>query len=501
MFFSNSKAKDEEIAKLKAKVSELENSNSNDSILLDEIANVMLKFERGLYDLTLKETTLNPKLNKIKDSLNKALHNNAELADRTVQTLIEYGKANFEHEVSTDGLSGKMGSVLLGVRSLGTSISELIALMDMTSTQLNNDMIQLSSAANTLSESSNSQAASLEETAAALEEVTSTIINTSENTAKMAELSNEVNKSAITGQELANDTFKSMEGINVEVTAIDDAIVVIDQISFQTNILSLNAAVEAATAGEAGKGFAVVAQEVRNLAGRSAEAAKEIKDIVVKAKEKADSGKNIASNMIDGYNSLTQNIENQLKIIEDVSSASKEQQQAIAQINDAVTELDKTTQQNASAAAQINEQSNSIKSLSSKLVDIVAHTTYNKDAKEQVCNIDRMFTLNNLKLDHIKFKDNNFKKLDEKTTFQVVGPTQCNLGKWIIAQEDANESFTQTSNWAKLKEVHVNVHGGVQNIINNNAKDDLQMLDDMLDIDKAVADVFSTIEQVKKDGC
>jgi methyl-accepting chemotaxis protein len=98
---------------------------------------------------------------------------------------------------------------------------------------------------------------------------------------------------------LANKTTQAMEEINVQVNSINDAISIIDQIAFQTNILSLNAAVEAATAGEAGKGFAVVAAEVRNLANRSAEAAKEIKTIVENATIKANNGKNIANTMID----------------------------------------------------------------------------------------------------------------------------------------------------------------------------------------------------------
>ena len=115
----------------------------------------------------------------------------------------------------------------------------------------------------------------------------------------MASLSNEVTASAKQGETLANQTNIAMDDINTQVTAINDAITVIDQIAFQTNILSLNAAVEAATAGEAGRGFAVVAQEVRNLASRSADAAKEIKLIVENATNKANQGKNIASNMIE----------------------------------------------------------------------------------------------------------------------------------------------------------------------------------------------------------
>ena len=171
----------------------------------------------------------------------------------------------------------------------------------------------------------------------------------------MASYSNSVTKSAHDGEKLANQTTVAMEEINVQVNSINEAITVIDQIAFQTNILSLNAAVEAATAGEAGKGFAVVAQEVRNLASRSAEAAKEIKTIVENATKKANDGKEIANHMIDGYKELNQNIINTINLIQDIELSSKEQLSGIEQINDAVNSLDKQTQQNAAIASQTHD--------------------------------------------------------------------------------------------------------------------------------------------------
>jgi methyl-accepting chemotaxis protein len=203
--------------------------------------------------------------------------------------------------------------------------------------------------------SSNDAAARLEETAASLEQVTGNIKNSTENIAKMAILSNNVTSSALQGEELANKTTLSMEEINQQVKAINDAISIIDQIAFQTNILSLNAAVEAATAGEAGRGFSVVAQEVRNLASRSAEAAREIKIIVETATKKANDGKDIAKDMIDGYKNLNKNISETVNIIQDIESASKEQLIGIEQINDALSSLDQQTQENANIAAQTHD--------------------------------------------------------------------------------------------------------------------------------------------------
>jgi methyl-accepting chemotaxis protein len=202
-----------------------------------------------------------------------------------------------------------------------------------------------------LNKNSNEAAAALEETAAALEEITSNISNTTNNIVKMSSFANDVTISVKQGEELATQTTRAMDEINLEVNAINDAISVIDQIAFQTNILSLNAAVEAATAGEAGKGFAVVAQEVRNLASRSADAANEIKTLVQNATSKANNGKQISDEMINGYTQLNDNILQTINLIKNAEVASKEQLQGVEQINNAVNALDKQTQQNASIAS------------------------------------------------------------------------------------------------------------------------------------------------------
>lgn len=193
----------------------------------------------------------------------------------------------------------------------------------------------------------------------------------------MADLGNTVRSSVSTGQNLASKTALSMDEINEKVHAINEAIIVIDQIAFQTNILSLNAAVEAATAGEAGKGFAVVAQEVRNLAGRSAEAAKEIKALVEQATSKAMEGKDISDEMIQGYQDLNNNINETLNIINDVSTSSKEQLLGINQINNAITSLDKVTQENANEASNVLSIASSVLSMAKEIVHDVEQKKFN----------------------------------------------------------------------------------------------------------------------------
>ena len=245
--------------------------------------------------------------------------------------------------------------IAVAMNELGDEISALLKQSYGTGLMLENSSQELLENVNTLNQSSNSAAASLEETAAALEEITSTVISNANNVELMTRFSSEVSSSAKKGQQLANQTTNAMDEINNQVNSINEAISVIDQIAFQTNILSLNAAVEAATAGEAGRGFAVVAGEVRTLASRSAEAAKQIKDLVENAQRKTYEGKEIASDMIKGYAQLNENITITLDLIQNVTTASKEQATGMIQINDAVNSLDQITQQNAQNASSANE--------------------------------------------------------------------------------------------------------------------------------------------------
>lgn len=328
------------------------------TFLVEEIKNGKLshKLENKVSSLTLE--LLRKSLNEMIESLN---HNIGNDSNEILDVLEKFEKLDFRHKIKNDS-----AKVCMAVNNVGKLITKMLLENKANGLTLNNSSEILLENVNTLNKNSTETAAALEETAAALEEMTSNIRGNTQNIEKMSSYANSLTVSAKEGEELANKTTKAMDEINMQVSAINDAIGVIDQIAFQTNILSLNAAVEAATAGEAGKGFAVVAQEVRNLANRSSEAAKEIKDLVENANAKANEGKTISDSMIIGYLGLNENISKTLELIKDVEFSSKEQLSGIEQINDAVTELDQQTQENVSIAnntQDIAEQTNEISTL------------------------------------------------------------------------------------------------------------------------------------------
>ncbi|MCT7445194.1 methyl-accepting chemotaxis protein [Aliarcobacter cryaerophilus] len=326
-----------------------------DRKLIDETISVLGEFEQGDLCQRLNTKVSNPALMQLSTVINgmgDVLEKNIE---NILDVLEKYSSYNYLSKVSTNGLKEQLLALANGVNGLGDSITSMLKENKSNGLTLDESSMILLANVDKLNISSNEAAASLEETAAALEEITSNIRNNTESIAKMSQLSNGVTKAVNEGQAMANQTTTAMDEINTQVNLVNDAISVIDNIAFQTNILSLNAAVEAATAGEAGKGFAVVAQEVRNLATRSAEAAKEIKAIVERATVKANEGKEIAKDMIEGYKNLNSNISSTMNLISDIENASKEQLLGIEQINDAVNQLDQQTQQNAMVASQSHD--------------------------------------------------------------------------------------------------------------------------------------------------
>ena len=326
----------------------------DDMHVLGELVIALDKVAQGIYSTQINSSTSNFMVHTLKEVVNKMLVR----ANTNIEDLVEiiglYSEHDYRKQVNINPiLKGKMKLAMEQINQLGSELNNNAKHNLENGTLLEKNSLTMNRSVENLANKANAQAASLEETAAALEEITGITKNNTQNAHKMSNLSKDVKDSVVLGENLANKTAFSMDEINAKVEAINEAIEVIDQIAFQTNILSLNAAVEAATAGEAGKGFAVVAQEVRNLANRSAEAAKEIKNLVENATSKTNDGKKISDEMKAGYSNLNKLISETIDIIQDVSIASSEQLKGIEQINDAVAILDRVTQENASEASNV----------------------------------------------------------------------------------------------------------------------------------------------------
>ena len=349
-----------------------------------ETISTLSDFGEGDFSARITINVNNQGLSELKAVFNTMATNLEKNVDSVLSVLDEYSNYKYTSKVKNEKTRDHLLKLSKGVNNLGTSITSMLVENKRTGISLDESSNTLLTNVNVLKDSSTSAASSLEETAASLEEITSTIISNTESVVEMSHFANKVMASVEEGNELANQTTASMDNINEQVTAINDAISIIDQIAFQTNILSLNAAVEAATAGEAGKGFAVVAQEVRNLASRSADAAKEIKTLVESANSKTTDGKRISAEMIHGYKALRENMNKTISLIKHVEDASKEQRSGIEQINDAVTQQDRQTQKIAQAASEANDIAVAVSDMSKQIVDDVNLKDF--DGKEMASN-------------------------------------------------------------------------------------------------------------------
>lgn len=287
-------------------------------------------------------------------------------------------------------------SLFFFARSITKPINRVIEGLNDGADQVASASGQVSASSQSLAEGTSEQAASIEETSSSLEEMSSMTKQNSENAGQADSLMKEANQ--VVGQ--ANDSMAelttSMEGISEANEETQKIIKTIDEIAFQTNLLALNAAVEAARAGEAGAGFAVVAEEVRNLALRSAEAAKNTAEMIEGTVKKTKDGSAIVSRTNEAFSRVAESASKVGELVAEIAAASNEQAQGIGQVNIAVTEMDKVTQQNAanaeetaSASEEMNAQAEQMKTFVGDLVDLVGGSGNRTGNEEYAISGDR----------------------------------------------------------------------------------------------------------------
>ncbi|MEA3554419.1 MAG: methyl-accepting chemotaxis protein, partial [Campylobacterota bacterium] len=324
-----------------------------DEKVISEAKEVCKQASLGVFDKEIKSQAHSPELNELKDLVNKLISAVGYNVNRVSNVLNSYDNDNYQDRINSSGKTiGTMKNVFDKVDALGNSLTLNAKTNLQNGKQLDADTDILEESVTNIKTILTQQSDQLENSVQELSTITDDIIQTTSDAVSMASYAKNVTTSVEKGQVLANKTSEEMDLIAQEVSAISEAITIIDQIAFQTNILSLNAAVEAATAGEAGKGFAVVAQEVRNLAGRSAQAANEIKSLVESAKAKANEGKIISDDMKQGYTDLNEHINSTIELIQNVTQASQSQQGRIENINSNMNSIKENTVQSTSMAIE-----------------------------------------------------------------------------------------------------------------------------------------------------
>ncbi len=477
-----------------------------DKKVVKEIEIVVKKVSNGFFGNVVQEKAATEELEHLRASLNKMLDTTKTKFKTIINILNQYGKGDFNYKFSHEnvkGLNGDFGAMVTSIKLLVDNISELLAVIQNAGGCLNSNTNVLSNSSTSLTEYAEAQKNALDNTTKALQNMEKTTKESISDINSSANMADTLTQSSEKGLVLASKTASSTKLINEKVEAINEAITIIDQIAFQTNILSLNAAVEAATAGEAGKGFSVVAQEVRNLATKSSEAAAEIKQLVESAKSKSLEGEKISQEMIIGYNNLKDDIQKTKTIIESIERNSKIQEKDMKKIDIVVDEMDNIVSKNVKIASDIGDLSNGISSLSSNLFNTVSMAKFRDGITQQVCDVELNRKISHLKNTHLDFKTKILTELEGIKRFDVVPPTSCQLGQWITEQEHKKMDYTLTPIWNQLVTQHKEAHKLAQEYVNKNAQEDqLDKLEEIgTSLEKATLNIFDSLDGVKRAHC
>jgi methyl-accepting chemotaxis protein len=439
----------------------------------------------------------NGDFNTLKDNLNTCVDavNNLVADASMLSEAAREGRVTTRADASQH--QGDFRKVVEGVNNtLDLIVAPIIAVKEAVDT-ITTAANEISTGNNDLSSRTEQQASSLEETAASMEELASTVKQNAENAKQASQLAASASAVALNGGKVVSNVVSTMSAINDSAQKIEDIISVIDGIAFQTNILALNAAVEAARAGEQGRGFAVVAGEVRNLAQRSATAAKEIKELITDSVSKTTEGTKLVAGAGTTMDEVVASVQKVADIISEISAASQEQTTGINQVNQAVTSIDEATQQNAALVEEAAAAAESLVEQANQLADVVSQF---KLGNEKISS-DRRHANSPLRVtpasrpimratsahSHTQFSFIDAEKAHGKWKMRLIDyingrshetlevstvscDDKCPLGQWIYSN---SAKYGTSSAYKTLKEQHAHFHTSVGEIVESVQKGDV----------------------------
>lgn len=469
--------------------------------LFAEVNKVMEKVAHGHFKERF-ENLASGEFGVLQSNVNRSLANLESIISETAEVMISQGSGDLTHRIIQE-TDGTLLVLKEGVNSASANMASLMSQSNYSVEKLANGTQFISNEINNLAERTREQSASIEQTAANMEEVTSAIESTAENSAEASKVAQESITRAENANSVVLQTIDAIEQISDSSSRISEITALIDSIAFQTNLLALNAAVEAARAGEHGRGFAVVAGEVRNLAQKSAEAAKEINQLIAETLSKVKHGAEMADRSGDALTMINESISQIANFVSEISTNAQEQALGAGNINEALTKIDQMNMSNSDLVENTVERIQSMRSISDEVIETMKG--FNIDL-EQISFTQAMktgvFEFAHARQAHRSWKGKvhgyiNGMDMDfnEET---AIDPHKCGLGQWFYGSE--GQRYMHLPSMRDLELKHAELHECIRQILDAHKMGDEDLMHDKLhQLDGYSEAVIHALDVVERD--